>query len=160
MKFVDVRVTFSEVPDEISLCINLSGCPIRCPDCHSKYLWEDVGEELSEQVLSNLLQRNVGISCICLMGGSEQDLSEFLRMVRNVSDSTLKVAWYTGGDKLPSPEVSVKLDYVKIGPYRDTLGPLTSRVTNQRFYKIQHIPDSQAIFFEDITSRFWREEEI
>ena len=27
LKYVDTLVTFSEIPDEISLCINVSNCP-------------------------------------------------------------------------------------------------------------------------------------
>ena len=47
MKYVDTAVTFAEIPDQICLCINISGCQFRCPDCHSKYLWEDTGTELT-----------------------------------------------------------------------------------------------------------------
>ena len=43
LKYVNTEVVFQEVPDEISLAINISGCPIHCPDCHSKFLWENVG---------------------------------------------------------------------------------------------------------------------
>ena len=46
LKYVDTAITFSEVPDEVTLCINLSNCHFHCSACHSKYLWEDVGEEL------------------------------------------------------------------------------------------------------------------
>ena len=28
LKFVDTMVTFSEIPDEITLCFNISNCPI------------------------------------------------------------------------------------------------------------------------------------
>ena len=42
-------ITFSEVPDEISLCINISNCPIKCPDCHSKFLWENIGKEITDE---------------------------------------------------------------------------------------------------------------
>ena len=38
MKYIDTKIVFSEVPDEITLAINISGCPIHCADCHSKYL--------------------------------------------------------------------------------------------------------------------------
>lgn len=38
LKFTDTQVTFSEIPDQISLCINLSNCPYHCPACHSKEL--------------------------------------------------------------------------------------------------------------------------
>ena len=44
-KYIDARVTFSEVPDEISLCISITGCPYRCFSCHSPHLREDIGEK-------------------------------------------------------------------------------------------------------------------
>ena len=69
IKYVDTLVCFSEVPDEITLAINISGCPIRCSNCHSKYLWEDVGESLNRDSLHNLIEKNKGISCLAFMGG-------------------------------------------------------------------------------------------
>ena len=38
MKYTDTQVTFSEFPDEIALCINISNCPWHCPGCHSPEL--------------------------------------------------------------------------------------------------------------------------
>ena len=69
LKYVDTLVSFSEVPDEISLCINISNCPHNCPGCHSSYLAQDIGEELTLDKLSELIFNNKGISCVCFMGG-------------------------------------------------------------------------------------------
>ena len=44
LKYVDTLVTFSEIPDEITLCINISNCPCKCPGSHSSYLAQDIGE--------------------------------------------------------------------------------------------------------------------
>lgn len=30
VKYTDIQVTFREIPDEITLCINISGCPNHC----------------------------------------------------------------------------------------------------------------------------------
>ena len=43
LKYVNTEITFSEVPDEITLCINISNCPCHCKGCHSPYLAEDIG---------------------------------------------------------------------------------------------------------------------
>ena len=56
MKYVDTKVVFSEIPDEITLAINISGCPVKCFGCHSKYLWEDVGEPLNSDSLHHLIE--------------------------------------------------------------------------------------------------------
>ena len=69
MKYTDTMITFREVPDEISLCINISGCPNKCPDCHSKELWNEIGNNFTVESLSGIMSRNEGITCVCFMGG-------------------------------------------------------------------------------------------
>ena len=68
MKFVDTQVVFEEIPDEITLCINVSNCVFHCPDCHSKHLWKDIGNILDEKSIDELIDKNKGISCVCFMG--------------------------------------------------------------------------------------------
>ena len=46
VKYVNTEVVFEEIPDEITLAINVSNCPNQCPGCHSPYLREDIGEDL------------------------------------------------------------------------------------------------------------------
>ena len=46
LRYDGAAVVFSEVPDEISLAISITGCPRRCPGCHSEYLWEYHGNLL------------------------------------------------------------------------------------------------------------------
>ena len=43
LKYVNTDIVFQEIPDEVTLAVNISNCPCRCPGCHSEYLWEDVG---------------------------------------------------------------------------------------------------------------------
>ena len=76
MKYTDTMVTFNEVPDEISLCINISGCPNRCPGCHSPELWEDIGTELTKESLKDLIDK---------MGGVEPNLVTDVYKVREGS---------------------------------------------------------------------------
>ena len=49
LKYVNYDIVFQEFPDEVTLAINLSLCPNGCPGCHSAYLKEDIGEELTEE---------------------------------------------------------------------------------------------------------------
>ena len=86
MKYVDVKEVFAEIPDEITLAISISGCPIHCPGCHSQYLWADVGEPLTAEALSAMLESHIGITCLCLMGG-DQDPAEIDRPHRMVQRS-------------------------------------------------------------------------
>ena len=155
LKYVDTRVCFAEVPDEITLCINISNCPCNCKDCHSSYLAEDIGEELDEEKLSSLIENNEGISCVAFMGGdaspySVHHLAMFIREVYPY----IKVAWYSGRDQI---HLSALLnledyDFIKIGPYITDRGPLNNPNTNQRFFKVV---DGELI---DITYKFWNNE--
>ena len=165
MKYVDTAVTFAEIPDQICLCINISGCQFRCPDCHSKYLWEDTGTELTPEVLDQLIVNNPGISCICLMGGTEEEILHLLKSSKKIWN--LKRAWYTGQSEIPNNyALLMLLDYIKVGPYIAEKGPLTSETTNQRLYKIEHMYTpfgtdlGSCAIPVDITSRFWIKEEL
>ena len=162
IKYTETQVTFSEIPDEISLCINISNCPHKCKGCHSPHLQEDVGERLTPEVLDKLIEDNKGITCVCFMGegGRLFDiayLSSLIHLKHN-----LKTAWYTGldfhldtmADCVYRP-IACEFDYVKTGPYIELLGPLNKRTTNQRMYK--KISD-KPIKFEDITYKFWKGE--
>lgn len=144
VKYVDTKVVFQEYPDEITLALNISNCPYHCPNCHSSYLAEDIGTELTDEEVSNLINNNEGITCIGFMGGNAADILHLARYIKETTD--LKVGWYTGSEELPS-NILLNLhnfDYIKVGPYKEELGPLTSKTTNQRFYKVI---DNQLVDF-------------
>lgn len=137
LKYTETKVVFREVPDEITLAINISGCPCACEGCHSSYLAGDVGNELSVKVIKDLITRYDSISCISFMGG-DADPAEVSRLAAEVKlyAPDLMVAWYTGRDEL-SKEVDLKnFNYIKIGSYQAKLGGLDSPTTNQRIYKV------------------------
>ena len=157
LKYKEVQVTFSEVPDEISLCINITGCPIRCNGCHSKHLWEDIGDPLTPETLDALIRQNSGITCVCFMGGDIAQ-SEVAKLSEWVHENTnLKTAWYSGR-KLSDVKFQDTFDYLKVGPYVKELGDLRSRETNQRFYRVLKKPYKCVNLFyctlEDITFKF------
>ena len=152
LKYVDTKVTFSEVPDEISLCINISNCPCQCKGCHSSYLAQDIGTELTFNEVRKLIKKNSGISCIAFMGGDSEPkrIDALASFVTN--HYQLKVAWYSGRQEL-SKEIDLQnFDAIKLGSYKEEFGPLNSRTTNQRFYKVS---DGELI---NITSTFWKHE--
>ena len=72
-------VVFEEIPDEITLAINITNCPCKCPGCHSKFLWDDNGTELTVEVLHKLIKENDGITCVCFMGG-DKDPEEVVKL--------------------------------------------------------------------------------
>ena len=144
----DTSVTFSEIPDEICLCINISNCPHRCPGCHSTYLQTDVGVELTVDILDSIIDNNEGATCIVFMGGDSD--KESLKIFGTfVKSKGLKSAWYSGESSLSFDNYNEHFDYIKIGPYIKELGPLNSKTTNQRMYSLIN-------GIEDITYRFWK----
>ena len=154
LKYVDTKEVFAEIPDEITLAISISGCPIRCKGCHSKYLWDDVGEPLSVSSLSAMLADHAGISCVCFMGGdqSPQEINTLARWVKENTD--VRTAWYSGADEI-SPAIELGcLDYLKTGHYSEKAGPLNSPTTNQILWRIEHKESENNLV--NITSRFWK----
>lgn len=154
LKYLNTQVTFAEVPDEITLCINITGCKNGCKNCHSSYLAEDIGNILDWGSLNALIHINRGISCVAFMGGDSQP--EIVnRLAREVKRLELKTAWYSGRQEL-SKEIDLwNFDFVKTGPYIKELGPLTSRTTNQKFYKVSHFTNGKSKLI-DMTHKFWK----
>ena len=46
LKYLTYDIVFQEFPDEVTLAVNLSLCPNKCPGCHSSILMGDIGELL------------------------------------------------------------------------------------------------------------------
>lgn len=153
LKYVDTKVVFAEIPDEITLAINISGCPCNCKGCHSSYLAKDIGEPLDLQHLTNLIDSNKGITCVCIMGG-DANPSEVDDIAQDIKEyyPELKVGWYSGRQELSKDIELGNFDYIKLGPYIEEFGPLNSKTTNQRFYKVS---GGELV---DITSKFWKHE--
>jgi anaerobic ribonucleoside-triphosphate reductase activating protein len=158
LKYSNAVVTFREVPSEVALCINITGCPLHCEGCHSPELWEDKGTILDKDELTRLIDSNKGVSCICFMGGdsSPDDIYNLATYIKETTN--LKVCWYSGMP-LKKDLPLEKFDYVKTGPYKKRLGGLDSITTNQRFYQIfsKYDFNSSKILYrylEDITWKF------
>ncbi|MCD8305462.1 MAG: anaerobic ribonucleoside-triphosphate reductase activating protein [Prevotella sp.] len=154
LKFYNTDVVFQELPDEVTLAVNISGCPCRCPGCHSKFLWEDVGTPLDEKAIDGFMDEfGKDISCLCFMGGDAEPetVNLFAGYIRRAYAGK-KVGWYTGRT-LISPKIDRRnFDYIKVGPYIAHLGALKSPATNQRLYRLDHATQEMT----DITSRFWQ----
>ena len=100
------------------------------------------------------------------------------RHIARTTGGTIRTGWYSGRPALPPEFDPLAFDYVKLGPYREKLGGLNCRTTNQRLYRIVRTgshsdgygsPDdrspnggtaarpAESLFrMTDITSRFWR----
>ena len=140
LKYVNYDIVFQEFPDEVTLAINLSLCPNGCPGCHSAYLKDDIGEELTEERLFALLDDVEGeVTCVGFMGGDNDPaaVERLAQAVKQRFGDRLKTGWYSGRDEWPADRAA--FNYVKLGPYRAEQGPLKSPTTNQRLYRRQGI---------------------
>ncbi|MCQ2218679.1 MAG: anaerobic ribonucleoside-triphosphate reductase activating protein [Paludibacteraceae bacterium] len=151
LKYADYDIVFSEIPDEVTLAINISNCPNHCPGCHSPWLMDDIGFELNSSSLEDLIVKyGNGITCICFMGGdiAPKEL-ESLAIYIHEKHPSIKVGWYSGKDKFAEGIELTQFQFIKIGGYKEAYGSLKSKTTNQRLYKI--LPDGEK---EDLTYRF------
>ena len=153
LKYVNTGVVFQEIPDEVTLAINISNCPCHCPGCHSQYLWEDIGTPLTSMELDQMLMHyKSDVTCVAFMGGDADPVYvNTLARYLHREHPTLKVAWYSGRQRVPSVVRKCDFDYIKVGPYIKHLGCLKQRTTNQRLYQKASGDD-----FTDLTPVFWK----
>lgn len=161
LKFTDTQVTFSEIPDEICLCINISNCPNRCSGCHSPYLRKDIGLPLGNKDLDFMVEINQGITCVCFLGGdkSPEDINTLAKHIKSKYPALL-TAWYSGKDTLSNKIELENFNFIKIGRYDKFKGALSNPNTNQRLYKVETtregLNDKPVYGLVDITYKFWK----
>ena len=138
LKCYSYDIVCQEIPDEISLAVNISCCPNRCPGCHSPWLWSNEGEDMTEEMLEMLIGKySAAVTCFCFMGGDAEP-TEVMRLARWIRGRWphLKTAWYSGKEALPEGFETTSMNYIKLGPYIEELGGLKSPDTNQRLFKV------------------------
>lgn len=159
----DTQVVFREIPDEVTLAINISNCTHHCEGCHSPYLRDNVGEELTTSIIDELLKKNDGVSCVCFMGeGNDPEaLQELITHIKSNYKSTA-VALYSGADDVTDEFYWDNLDYIKIGHYDKNFGPIDNPKTNQRLYigcslcgGYVEVNGVRRFGWKDITNSFW-----
>lgn len=149
IKYVTAMVTFEELPPEVTLSLSISRCQNCCPGCHSAELRGNMGTELTDEILDNLIAKNNGISAVLLLGEGN-DKARLLQLAERVRNHwKLSVALYSGREEVEE-DIWNAFDYVKVGSYKTELGPLNSVTTNQRLYRIVNKER------QDITSMFWK----
>ena len=141
-------VVMEEIPDRVTLAVDISNCRGTCEGCHSPFLREDIGEPLTEEVIDALVKDNFGVDCFLFLGEG-QDPETLLKLAGHVKSLGLKAALYSGRSEV-EPSFWETFDYIKTGPFLPDRGPLNRETTNQRLYR------RTGAGWEDITSRFWR----
>nr|WP_319399135.1 anaerobic ribonucleoside-triphosphate reductase activating protein [uncultured Carboxylicivirga sp.] len=151
LKYHSYNIVFQEVPNEITLAINIANCPNKCRGCHSPWLQNDIGEPLTKQVIDSLVNGyGTGVTCICFMGGDDapEQVNYLAEYIKIVTDNRMKTAWYSGKPKFSEFGSLTNFDYIKLGPYIEVCGGLDSSDTNQRFYQIvdKQLVDKTCLF--------------
>lgn len=139
-------IVMEEIPRRVSLALEISNCRGNCRGCHSPFLRDDIGEELTPEVIDRLISDNFGVDCVLLLGEGRD--SEALRSIAGhirKSHPGIATALYSGREEVEDDLFDL-FDYVKTGPYIPERGPLNNPDTNQRLY----------FHREDITSVFWK----
>ena len=68
VRYHNFDVVFAEIPGGTTLALNITGCPNRCPGCHSPHLQADEGRVLDEAELLGLLARyGRSVTCVAFM---------------------------------------------------------------------------------------------
>lgn len=155
--FCDVGLSHAEVPGETTLCFYISGCINRCKNCHFPELqFAEYGDRLSLEVFTKLVELYSPYeTCICFMGEGNctaETRNEMVQYTSIVHKRGYKCCLYSGRDTVIEEWMQV-FDYIKIGAYKEKLGPLYSNTTNQRLYK------KNQRTYEDITAVFWEDNE-
>ena len=149
IKFKDSYIVFEEIPDRVSLAVNITNCQNNCIGCHSPELRLNNGEELTEEIIDKLINENYGIDCFLFMGEGK-DRGRLLELAKYIKRNyDLKVAIYSGRNDVELDFYDV-FDYIKVGEYKEEFGPLNRDTTNQRLYEIT----SNNVI--DITYKFWK----
>ena len=142
LKYLGYAIALQEVPNEISLVINVSGCPHKCEGCHSQYLWGYDGNILIDDFVELLSKYKDMITCVCFMGG-EQNKDELYSYLMFIKSIGLNTCLYSGCTSLNDVEELLPfLDWVKIGRYIESLTTdnniqygIKLATSNQHIYK-------------------------
>ena len=141
-------VVLEEIPDRVSLAVDISNCRGNCIGCHSPFLKKDIGRELTPAVIDALVADNFGVNCFLFLGEG-RDPEALLDLADYVRSKGLLAAVYSGREEVEDIFWN-HFDYIKLGPYKEAFGPLNNPSTNQRLFALL---DGR---WKDITYRFWR----
>ena len=147
------QLVLQEIPNEISVCISLAGCSHCCPNCHSPHLQDKNGGEF--MLLENLNEicekYKAKATCVLFFGG-EHSPERLIRMTKICHQFGFKTGLYSGFSLHElSPELIASFEYLKTGSYKEELGGLDKKTTNQRLWKRV---DGELV---DITAEMQRE---
>lgn len=149
IKYKDSHIVFEEIPNMVSLALNITNCQNMCVGCHSPELRLNNGIELTKKEIDKLIDSNYGINCVVFMGEGK-DKNTLLNLAKHIKNTyNIAVGVYSGRNSVEEEYFTI-FDYIKVGEYKSEYGPLNDKNTNQRLYKISNN------ICEDITYLLWK----
>ena len=151
LKFMDYVISNQDIPGEKTLSILISGCDKKCINCLFPAQKRDIGTILNQK-LDELLSNYHGlITCVCFMGGDDPDtMDDIAKCLARIRELGLKTAIFSGYSE-PKDKLLPLLDYLKTSRCNFEGGPIKSKTTKQKLYKV--LPNGEL---EDITYKFWK----
>ena len=152
LKYYDVAVVFEEFPDEITLAVNISGCPCHCDNCSEPWLRPYVGTVLTNEEIDKLVESHPGITVFGLMGGDSnykdcRRIAEYIHL----HYPNLKVGMYSGRDFM-STDILNSFDLYKIGRWIDPYQFGDASEWHKHNCGVLQFPYSNQLLFEKVTN--------
>ncbi|ANW96653.1 ribonucleoside-triphosphate reductase activating protein [Wenyingzhuangia fucanilytica] len=137
MYYYRFQIAFQEVPNEISLCFSICGCPLRCKGCHSPFLFKkENGEFLTNIMYQQILEKYKNYAtCVLFMGGEWEEV-ELIKKLKIAKKMDYKTCLYTGLKKVDQ-KIEQELTWLKTGEWISDLGGLDKSTTNQIFTEVK-----------------------
>jgi len=145
-----VEIALKEVPSEISLVFNVTGCPVRCQGCHMPELQNpNAGIELTDELYNHYLETYKDkATCVLFMGG-DWHLEELIEKLDKASELEYETALYTGSDLVDIPsELKSRLTYLKYGKWDNSKGGLDKQTTNQKLLNMKTGDELNYLFWD------------
>lgn len=133
MKIINYFTSFQEVPNYLSLCFSVYGCRLNCENCSWKSETKFV-EYSIDQIYQIIDKYSSYVSAVCMLGG-EWD-NDIVNVLAYAKKANLKTCLYTGLPAINDQNILHNLDFLKTGPYIESLGGLASKTTNQVFIDV------------------------
>lgn len=151
LKVYDVATVFQEFPDCITLAVNISNCPGMCSQCSEPWLLDDVGDELTEEKIDELIAEHPDITVFGLMGG-DSDHDDVVRIANYIHAKYphIKVGMYSGREYMSTKLLNC-LDLYKIGRWIMPKGSVSE--WHQTNNGVLQFPWSNQLLFEKLETR-------
>lgn len=142
---VNKGITFSEIPNKVSVFLEMGGCRQKCKGCHSAewlctHINQDFWTDLEDLKAYVTKEKNNGAQAVVIMGGTNNTgvtLPMIIETIKELS-KILPVGLYSGlpvnarAHKILAKVLELK--YLKVGNYIEQRGPLDNPKTNQKFF--------------------------